>query len=81
MILQIGFNTPHLILKLLILLREKEPNAILSCLFSEEILTFISTNLKKPGLDFIISFAKTSQDQHPFSRPQSHQRAKAGRGN
>ncbi|MBM3208369.1 MAG: hypothetical protein FJZ57_07210, partial [Chlamydiae bacterium] len=47
--------------EILILLRNKEPDSILSCLFSQEILNFISTNLNKPGLDFIISFAKKNK--------------------
>ncbi|NDD58225.1 MAG: hypothetical protein EBZ47_03095 [Chlamydiae bacterium] len=44
--------------EILSLLRQQEPEAILACLFAEEILTFISANLKVPGLDFILNFAK-----------------------
>jgi glycerophosphoryl diester phosphodiesterase len=43
---------------ILLYLRKKDPTSILSCLYDEQVLFYIHHAMQKPGLDYLLDFAK-----------------------
>lgn len=49
--------------EILVALRQKAPEAVISCLFSQDVLKEISKRYKMPGMDFVIGFSSDLQAQ------------------